>query len=201
MPTSQPLSCSPTLASHKIKELHKQLKITKKRQEVECAARLWRKEEEHHERKEKERKDRKEKVQKEVEVKVQREKEKEKWEHAEKEKGKEKVSGMPIVTYPASNQHYRRLSPCCWCLDQGYECEEPLAGTKGTVCPRCAKLHIMCKQARMEGDEEEEEEVPEQRKCMWPEVVIPVMGPSQVAAPPLKDTIWALLKKVVGVGK
>ena len=203
MPTSQPLSCSPTLASHKIKELHKQLKITKKRQEVECAAHLWHKEEEHREHKEKERKDRKEKVQKEAEVKVQREKEeKEKWEHAEKEKGKEKVSGMPIVTYPASNQHYRRLSPCCWCLDQGYECEEPLAGTKGTMCPRCAKLHIMCKQARMEGDEEEEEEeVPEQRKCMWPEVVIPVMGPSQVAAPPLKDTIWALLKKVVGVGK
>ena len=57
----------------------------------------------------------------------------------------------------------------------------------------------MCKQARVEGDEEEEEEeVLEWRKCMWPEVVIPVMGPSWAATPPLKDTLWALLKKVVG---
>ena len=50
----------------------------------------------------------------------------------------------------------------------------------------------------MEGDEEEEEEVPEWRKRMWPEVVILIAGPLQVAAPPLKDTIWALLKKVAG---
>ena len=49
----------------------------------------------------------------------------------------------------------------------------------------------------MEGDEEEEE-VPEWRKCMRPEVVIPIAGPLQVAAPPLEDTIWALLEKVVG---
>ena len=54
------------------------------------------------------------------------------------------------------------MEPCCWCLDQGCECEEPPAGTKGTACPRCVKLHIMCKRARVEGDEEEEkEEVPE----------------------------------------
>ena len=33
---------------------------------------------------------------------------------------------------------------------------------------------------------------------MRPEVVIPVMEPSWAAAPPLKDAIWALLKKVVG---
>ena len=49
----------------------------------------------------------------------------------------------------------------------------------------------------MEGDEEEEE-VLEQRKRMWPEVIIPVAGPSQVATPLLKDAIWALLKKVAG---
>ena len=110
MPTSQPLSHSPTLASCKIKELHKQLKIAKKRQEVECAACLQHKEEECRERKEKERKDREEKVWKEVEAKVQREKEeKEKWEHMEKEKGKEEVSGTPIVMYPVTNWRYRRL--------------------------------------------------------------------------------------------
>ena len=62
MPTSQPLSRSSTLASHKIEELHKQLKITEKKQEAECTARLWCKEEEHHEYKEKERKDREEKA-------------------------------------------------------------------------------------------------------------------------------------------
>ena len=96
---------------HEIEELHKQLKITKKRQEAEHAARLRHKEEEHCEREEKERKDREEKARKEVEVKVQREKEeKEKWEHAEKEKGKEKVSGTPIMMYPVTNWRYRRLS-------------------------------------------------------------------------------------------
>ena len=51
----------------------------------------------------------------------------------------------------------------------------------------------------MEGDEEEEkEEVPEQRKQMWPEVVILIVGPLWVATPPLEDTIWALLEKVAG---
>ena len=50
----------------------------------------------------------------------------------------------------------------------------------------------------MKGDENEDEEDPEQRKWMWPEVVIPVVGPSWVAAPPLEDTIWALLEKVAG---
>ena len=96
---------------HEIKELHKQLEIAKKRQEAERMACLQRKEEERRECKEKERKDHKEKVQKEVEVKVQREKEeKEKQEHAEKEKGKEKVSGMPITTYPVTNWRYRRSS-------------------------------------------------------------------------------------------
>ena len=111
MPASQPPSHSPTLVSREIEELHKQLKITKKRQEAEHAARLWRKEEECYERGEKEREGREEKARKEVEVKVQREKEeKEKWEHAEKEKGKEKVSGTPIMTYPVTNWHYRRLS-------------------------------------------------------------------------------------------
>ena len=50
----------------------------------------------------------------------------------------------------------------------------------------------------MEGNEEEKEEVQEQRKWMQPEVVIPIAGPSQVAAPPLEDTIWALLEKVAG---
>ena len=52
----------------------------------------------------------------------------------------------------------------------------------------------------MEGDEEEEEEEeePERRKCMQPEVVIPVAGPLQAAAPPLEDAIWALLEKVAG---
>ena len=71
---------------------------------------------------------------------------------------------------------------------------------KGAACPRCMKLHITCKQVRVEGDkeEEEEEEVLERRKRMQPEVVIPVMGPSRVAAPPLEDAIWALLEKVVG---
>ena len=49
----------------------------------------------------------------------------------------------------------------------------------------------------MEGDEEEEE-VPERRKRMQPEVVIPVAGPSWVATPPLEDAIWALLEKVAG---
>ena len=111
MPASQPPSHSPTLTSCEIEELHKQLKITKKRQEAEHAARLQHKEEECREREEKERKDHEEKARKEVEVKVQREKEeKEKWEHAEKEKGKEKVSGTPIMTYPVTNWHYRRLS-------------------------------------------------------------------------------------------
>ena len=111
MPTSQPPSCSPMPASRKIKELHKQLKIAKKRQEVERAARLWHKEEEHHECKEKERKDREEKAWTEAEAKVRREKEeKEKWERVEKEKGKEKVSGAPIVMYPMTNRCYRRSS-------------------------------------------------------------------------------------------
>ena len=98
------------LASHEIEELHKQLKITKKRQEVECTACLWCKEEERREHKEKERKDHEKKAQKEAEVKAQREKEKKKLEHAEKEKGKEKVSGMPIVMYPVTNWRYKRSS-------------------------------------------------------------------------------------------
>ena len=111
MPASQPPSRSPTPASSEIEELHKQLEITKKRQEVECAAHLWHKEEERHKCKEKERKNREEKVWKEAEAKVQREKEeKEKWECVEKEKGKEKVSGTPIATYPVTNQRYRRSS-------------------------------------------------------------------------------------------
>ena len=111
MPTSQPPSCSPTPASCKIEELHKQLKITKKRQEAECTAHLWHKEEERCEREEKERKDCEGKVRKEVEVKAWREKEeKEKWERAEKEKGKEKVSGTPVTIYPVTNWRYRRLS-------------------------------------------------------------------------------------------
>ena len=88
------------------------------------------------------------------------------------------------------------MEPCCCCLDRGYECKEPPVGTKGTACPRCAKLHITCKQVRVEGNEKEE--VLEQRKHMWPEVIIPIVGPSRVAAPPLKDAIWVLLKKVVG---
>ena len=52
----------------------------------------------------------------------------------------------------------------------------------------------------MEGDEEEEEkeEVLEWRKRMQLEVVIPVAGPLQAAAPPLEDAIWALLEKVAG---
>ena len=37
------------------------------------------------------------------------------------------------------------MEPCHQCLNQGYECKEPLAGMKGTMCPRCAKLHITCK--------------------------------------------------------
>ena len=37
------------------------------------------------------------------------------------------------------------MEPCHWCLNQGYECEEPPVGTKRTVCLRCVKLHIMCK--------------------------------------------------------
>ena len=107
------------LASCEIKELHKQLKIAKKRQEAECAAHLQCKEEERCKCKEKERKDCEEKVWKEVEVKVWKEvevkvwrekEEKEKRECVEKEKGKEKVSGMPIVTYPVTNRHYRRSS-------------------------------------------------------------------------------------------
>ena len=99
------------LASCEIKELHKQLKIAKKRQEAECAAHLQCKEEERCKCKEKERKDCEEKVWKEVEAKVQREKEeKEKRECTEKEKGKEKVSGTPIAMYPVTNRHYRRLS-------------------------------------------------------------------------------------------
>ena len=111
MPTSQPPSCSPTPASREIKELHKQLKITKKRQEAERTAHLWHKEEERCEREEKERKDCEGKVRKEVEVKAWREKEeKEKWERAEKEKGKEKVSGTPVTIYPVTNWRYRRLS-------------------------------------------------------------------------------------------
>ena len=135
MPTSQPLSHSPMLVLRKIEELHKQLEITKKKQEAEHAACLWCKEEEHCEHEEKERKDHEEKVQKEAEVKVwkeaeakaqkeveakawkeaeakaQREKqEKKKQEHMEKEKGKEKVSGTPIVMYPVAHRHYRRLS-------------------------------------------------------------------------------------------
>ena len=69
---------------------------------------------------------------------------------------------------------------------------------KGTMCLRSMKLHIMCKRARVEGDKEEEEEDPKQRKWMQPEVVIPVVGPLWAAAPPLKDTIWALLEKVAG---
>ena len=88
------------------------------------------------------------------------------------------------------------MEPCCCCLDRGYECEKPLAGMKGTACPRCVKLHITCKRARVEGDKEEE--VLEWRKCMWPEVIILIAGPLQAAAPPLEDAIWALLKKVAG---
>ena len=50
----------------------------------------------------------------------------------------------------------------------------------------------------MEGDKEEEEEVLEQRKWMWPEAIILIAGPSWAAAPPLEDAIWVLLKKVAG---
>ena len=108
---SQPPSRSPTLASREIEELHKQLKIAKKRQEVERAACLWHKEEERRKHEEKERNDHEEKAWKEAKAKAWREKEeKEKWEHAEKEKGKEKVSGMPIAMYPVTNQCYRRSS-------------------------------------------------------------------------------------------
>ena len=93
-----------------IKELHKQHKITKKRQEVEHTACLQHKEEECDKRKEKERKDRKEKVWKEVEVKVQREKEeKQRWEHAEKEKEKEKVSSTSVAVYPVANWHLQEI--------------------------------------------------------------------------------------------
>ena len=102
-------------ALHKIEELHKQLEIAKKRQEAECTACLWHKEEECHKCKEKERRECEEKVQKEAEAKVQREKEeKEKWERMEKEKGKEKVSGTPVATYPVTNWHYTRSSSLCW---------------------------------------------------------------------------------------
>ena len=107
------------LVLRKIEELHKQLEITKKKQEAEHAACLWCKEEEHCKHEEKERKDHEEKVWKEAEAKVRREKEekekwekeeKEKWKHVEKEKGKEKVSGTPIAMYPVANQCYRRSS-------------------------------------------------------------------------------------------
>ena len=37
------------------------------------------------------------------------------------------------------------MEPCHRCLDQGYECEEPPVGMKGSVCLRCMKLHITCK--------------------------------------------------------
>ena len=64
----------------KIGKLHKQFEVAKKRQEAECTACLWHKEEECHKCKEKERRECEEKVQKEAEAKVQREKEeKERW--------------------------------------------------------------------------------------------------------------------------
>ena len=69
------------------------------------------------------------------------------------------------------------LEPCHCCIDWGEVCEESLAGSKGTACKRCMRLHIMCKRAWGDKEEEEEEEVVEQRKRPQLEVVIPVPGP------------------------
>ena len=90
------------------------------------------------------------------------------------------------------------LEPCCRCIDRGEGCEEPLAGSKGTACNRCARLHITCKRVQSNEDEEEEkEEVVEQRKRMRPEVVIPVLGPSRaVIQLQLDNSMWVLIEQM-----
>ena len=88
------------------------------------------------------------------------------------------------------------LKPCCCCINQGELCKEPLAGSKGTVCKRCVRLHITCKRAP--GDEDkEEEEVVEQKKRMRAEVMIPVLAPLRaVIGLQLDNTMWALIEQM-----
>ena len=89
------------------------------------------------------------------------------------------------------------LEPCRRCIDRGKPCEEPPAGSKGTACKRCTRLHIMCKRAWGNEDKEEEEEVVERKKRMWAEVVIPVPAPLRaVIGLQLDNAMWALIERM-----
>ena len=90
------------------------------------------------------------------------------------------------------------LEPCRHCIDQGELCEEPPAGSKGTACKRCARLHITCKRAQGDEDEDEEEVVVvERKKRMQAEVVIPVPAPPRaVIGLQLNNTMWALIERM-----
>ena len=90
------------------------------------------------------------------------------------------------------------LEPCRRCIDRGELCKEPPAGSKGTACKRCARLHITCKWVRGDEDEEEEEEVVvERKKRMQAEVVIPVPAPPRaVIGLQLDNTMWALIERM-----
>ena len=88
------------------------------------------------------------------------------------------------------------LEPCRHCIDQGEPCEEPLVGSKGTACKRCARLHITCKRAQGDEDEEEEEVVVvERKKRMWADMVIPVPAlPWVVIGLQLDNAMWVLIE-------
>ena len=90
------------------------------------------------------------------------------------------------------------LEPCRRCINRGEPCEEPLAGSMGTVCKRCARLHITCKRAWGNEDEEEEGEVVvERKKRMRAEVVIPVPAPPRaVIGLQLDNAMWALIERM-----
>ena len=187
--SSLTLSYSPMPASRDVEELSKQLKITRKRQEAECTARLRCKEEkERCKCEEREQKECEEAAQKEAEVKAQCDQE-EVEKRIHEEKGKEKMHGtsvglgtlltmfvQEVVILTSDNdmgsQQPKRkkwagkkrparlvLEPYHHCVDWGKACEEPPAGSKGTACKRCTWLHIMCKRAWGDKEEEEEEEV------------------------------------------
>ena len=86
------------------------------------------------------------------------------------------------------------LEPCRRCINQGELWKEPPAGSKGTACKRCARLHITCK--RVQGNEDEEEVV-ERKKRMWVEVMIPVPAPPRaVIRLQLNNAMWALIERM-----
>ena len=88
--------------------------------------------------------------------------------HVHKDKGKEKVCGTSIgystlltmfvqevVNLTLDNDMgsqqgkkglmWLMLESCQCCIDWGEPCKEPPAGSKGTACKRCPRLHITYK--------------------------------------------------------